>query len=480
VTDAYDVVVVGAGTSGGVVASRLSEEPGRRVLLVEAGPDFPHEADEPPAFLTGGTLVGEGLAGAGPPVPDLDWGYRSEPLESGRRVSLTRGRMVGGSSMANGCVFVRGRPDDYDAWETLGARGWGWDAIRPDFELVEREVPSRVYPTDSLGPLQQRFLAGWQEVGYRWTPDLNAPDAWDGVVGHWPQNRRNEIRLGSLVTYVRRARTRPNFEIRDRTVVDRVVLDGSAVRGVRGIGPDGQPFEVEAITVVLSAGAYGTPPILWRSGIGPAGELRRLGIDVRSDLPVGRGLMEHPQCLFRIRMDPVIARLMVPWYAVAARGPNFWSFPLATDEEQGAGVIAIGSTVEDRSGCVSLSSADPSAAPVIFHPYDRAIDRGDFREGWQALTRLLASAPLREGGIRLDEGGRSLETILRERLATAYHPAGGASIGSVVDERLAVFGYDCLFVADASVFPGHVTNNPNLTCFVVGERAARFVACGGR
>jgi choline dehydrogenase len=464
--DGYDVLIVGAGSAGGVIAERLSADPDRQILLIEAGPDFPREHEQPPAFLTGGTLVGEGLAGAGAPIPDLDWNFESEPMSSGRRVPLTRGKLVGGSGMINGCVFVRGRPVDYDAWAERGADGWDWQGMLPFLERVEAEIPTRTYDHDHLGPFQQAFLAGWQAVGYRWADDFNSPEAWDGVVGHWPQNRRNELRLGSLVTYLRRARSRPNLTIADRTVVDRVLLDGTRARGVRCA--DGR--KIVADTVVLAGGAYGSPPVLLRSGIGPADELRALGIEPVTDLPVGRGLMEHPQTLFPVSLPPAMARLMVPWYAVAARGPGFWSFPLASDEVAGRGYLSIGLATEDLRGRITLASAAPLTPPKIAHPYETAIEERAFEPGWNALHELLATDAMAD--VRLVDEGRPLPEILRERLATAYHPMGGCSIGSVVSSDLAVLGHSGLYVADASVFPGQITNNPNLTCFAVGERLA--------
>lgn len=474
----HDVVIVGAGSAGGVIADRLSADPDRRVLLLDAGPDFPDEATAPPALLTGGTVVGEGLAGAGPATPEHDWGLVSEPFADGRRARLLRGRLVGGSGMVNGCVFVRGRPTDHDAWEARGATGWGWGSFVHDVERVEATIPTRVYDLDHVGPLQRVFLAGWEAAGMLPHDDLNAPDAWDGVVGRWPQNRRNEIRLGSLVTYVRRARGRANLEIRGGTLVDRVLFDGDRARGVRCRAGDGTVVDVGADVVVLAAGAYGSAPILLRSGIGPADELRAAGVVPRAELPVGRGLMDHPQALLPTVMPPALARLMVPWYAVAARGADFWSFPLAHDEERGLGVLALGLATEDRSGWLRLASRDPADRPRIFHPYDAAIRDGAFEEPWRALRAFLATAPVREAGLRLRDPDLPLEAQLRAHLATAFHPQGGCAIGEVVDPRLAVHGHEGLHVADASVFPGHVKNNPNLTCFAVGERAARIVAGG--
>lgn len=380
--------------------------------------------------------------------------------------------------MVNGCVFVRGMPADYDAWEARGATGWGWESFREDLDLVATEVPTRTYEPDHLGPLQRVFLEGWQAAGYRFADDFEQPDAWDGVVGHWPQNRRNEIRLGSLVTYLRRARGRANLEIRGRTLVDRVRFTGDRAIGVECVGPDGRVESIDADTVVLAGGAYGSAPTLLRSGIGPADELRAVGIAPRTDLPVGHGLMDHPQMLVPIGMPPALARLMVPWYAVAARGQDFWSFPLAHDEILGHGVLSLGLAAENLGGRIRIDGLEPTRAPRIDHPYDEAIDDGSFDAPWMALSAFLDSDPVRAAGIALRDPDWDLRRQLETHLATAFHPQGGCAIGSVVDERLRVLGHEGLYVADASVFPGHVKNNPNMTCFAVGERAARIVAGG--
>ena len=150
--------------------------------------------------------MGENFAGAGAATPELDWGYWSEPVIDGRRVRLHRGRLAGGSSMVNGCVAVRAAPADFAEWERLGATGWSWEAVLPHYRRVESEVPIRVYAPESWQPIQHAFVEGFIELGFRPVSDINAPESWDGVVGAWPQNRRNEIRMGTLVTHVRPAR----------------------------------------------------------------------------------------------------------------------------------------------------------------------------------------------------------------------------------------------------------------------------------
>jgi choline dehydrogenase len=319
--------VVGAGSAGAVAASRLSEHPARSVLLLEAGPDFPDEATSPPAFYVGSNVLGEGFAGVGAPVPQLDWGFVSEEF-AGRRLRLARGKLVGGTSMVNGGIWVRAKPSDFAGWVALGAEGWSWEDVRPFYERVEETIPAKRYPREAWQPVAQAFADAYLELGYRWVDDMNAPDAWDGVVGQWPQNRRNEIRLGTLPTYVRAARGRANLTIRGGALVDRVLLDGARATGVRLASGE----EVGGALVLVCGGTFASPAILMRSGIGPAGELGALGVDCVADLPVGQGLRDHPQCLFVLDAPASEARMCGPGFAVAARGDGFFSFPVALDE----------------------------------------------------------------------------------------------------------------------------------------------------
>ncbi len=474
--ESFHVVVVGAGSSGGVAAARLSEDSDRSVLLLEAGTDFPNELEVPPAFLAGGNILGENYAGAGAAVPDLDWDYWSEPVADERRVHLWRGRMVGGTSMVNGCVAVRGKPSDFDRWEEAGASGWAWEDVRPPYEAVEERVPIKRYPPEQWQPVQHLFVESYKEIGFRPVDDMNKPESWDGVIGAWPQNRRNEVRQGTLVTYIRDARPRANFTIRGRTLVDRVLIRDGRARGVRVVSDDGQSEEISAHVVVLSAGAYGSPAILLRSGIGPADELRRVGIEPIADLPVGRNLRDHPQCFFYLGVPSDQATMSGPGFAVVARGEGWWCFPLALDEEAGICAFSYGLASEDSSGTVALSSSDPTAKPLIDHRYRDVISRNEFEHAYSTFVELCETRVLRSIGARNTDAGLSLEHMLAERLGTAFHPAGTCAIGSVVDPHLRVLGLENLLVADASIFPLHVTNNPNLTCLMVGERVAAFVA----
>ncbi|MEZ5102151.1 MAG: GMC family oxidoreductase N-terminal domain-containing protein [Thermoleophilia bacterium] len=461
----FDVVVVGAGAGGGVAASRLSDDPARRVLLLEAGPDFPEEAEFPPGFVSGGHQFMYQYAA------EHDWGYWSEPLYGERPIRLPRGRLVGGSTMTNAQMWVRAAPYDFDRWQANGAPSWSYDFADEHYRAVEREVYSRTYPRDTWQPAQLAYFDALRELGFRECEDMNAPDAWRGTIGATPINRRNEMRQGTLVTYVRKARPRANFEVRGGHTVDRVLLDGTRATGVRAIGPDGRAHDIAADVVVLAGGAYGSPAILMRSGIGPADHLRSLGIDVANELPVGDRLLDHAAFYWFLRA-PELARMKGPSVAMFARCPDNDWFSLATtvDEVEGTIGLVFATCGDNESGApFRLRSTDPLAPPIIPHRYDVEPLRSAER-----LVEQVLALPLFRDAENLD-AGRSLEELARERIGTCYHVCGTTAIGQVVDEQLRVLGCENLLVADASVFPTEISNNTNMTSFMVGEVAARVL-----
>lgn len=444
------------------------------MTLIEAGPDFPDEATAPPSFYVGGgSLNGEGGAGSGSPIPQLDWGYTSEELPNGRKVRLSRGRLMGGSSMTNGCVAVRARPSDFDSWTLAGAVGWTWEAVRPVFERVEHELSVSAYPVERWLPVQHLLVDACGELGFRWEDDLNAPAAWDEVMGPWPRNRRNEVRQGTLNTYIRQARPRENFSIIADALVDTVRISGGRAAGVAYLDAGGRRHQVDAGRVVLAAGAYGTPAILMRSGIGPAGDLRALGIEPALDLPVGGGLRDHPGIAMPVSVDPGYALMGWPAYAAVARGRTYWNIPISADQERGLIAFAFFlGLVDGIEGSVRLASADPAVAPVIDHGYWALASSGAFDNVWEDFRALMETDALRAARARDVHPEMSLDERLLRGLSSGAHPAGSCAIGQVVGPDLDVLGIDGLTIADASVFPRHVTNNPNLMVHVVGEIAA--------
>lgn len=487
-SERYDVIVVGGGSGGGVVASRLSEDAAVKVLLLEAGPDPGSDVPDAVRYVRQGSGVNE-----------YDWGY----LDRHARSALPRGKILGGSSAVNASFAPRGQPQDYDGWAELGMASWSWEKCLPYFKKLEtdRDFGDRDYHGSS-GPihverapfleLHEQIHAAALELGHAAVEDLNQPGAVG--IGMMPRNIRDGQRQSTLLTYLAQARNRPNLEIRGNALVDTIAIrDGRAV-GVRLASGE----LITGRRVVLAAGAYNSPILLQRSGVGPPDVLARLGVDVVVASPgVGENLLDHVSTLVVLDMGNEVDTggvLVGPALKIRTR-PN-----LVVDDVKFTFVLGdlftmpglMGFYIEvsncESRGYVRATSRNPAAEPDIDHRYfSNPVD----------LERMLGGANVAVDVARVMNESTPCEVILpdaetarnpeklREHClqfhATDYHPSGTLRMGppgdelAVVDDHCRLRGVENLYVADASVMPTVPRANINLPTMMIGEKVSDFI-----
>lgn len=491
------LVVAGGGVGGAIIAARLAAETTKRVVLLEAGPDYGPLGDGqwPQSLLDFSAM----------PVDSHSWGYLSASKYGTRSLPLDRARVIGGCSSHNGCAAVWGHRADYDGWAALGNPGWDADSLLPCFERAMRQL--RVFqPTrGQITPWHRACLDSAPGAGIPVIPTLNDFDA-DFGIAVIEINVAEGVRWNTAFAYLDPVRDRPNLTIVGDALVDRVLIENDRAIGVSAV-IDGRLQTIGAEQVVICGGAYGSPLVLLRSGIGPAEELREHGISVVADLPgVGRNLQDHPASRVVYAGTPELTATMNDYVAaggmlreegttvLAKSGRcetafDLHLYPLGHRNPDGSWLYAIYTAVMDprSTGSVRLSGTDPEALPVIDHGYFTDPDDADLDvllDGLRIARELGAQNPLSGLAGREIEpllSGAELKAWVRQNSTHDYHPVGTCKMGpasdpaAVVDASGAVHGIAGLYVGDASIMPKVPRANTNIPAAAVGEKIAELL-----
>jgi choline dehydrogenase len=497
------------------MASRLSEDPGRSVLLLEAGPDYANFAHLPDDLKQGNNVW---LSAYGP----HNWGYVAQITPQQTNLIIPRGKATGGSSAVNGQVLYRGIPEDYDNWAAWGNTEWSYQKVLPYFRKLENDhdfsgefhgangpVPVRRYKREEWLPYALAFHQACVAADFRDDPDQNHPES-TGVSPR-ARNTIDGVRISMALAYLDPARHRLNLTIKSKVMVRRILFDGKRAVGVE-VESGGERFTLEAEEIVLSGGAIGSPHILLLSGVGPAAQLREVGVPVVYDLPgVGQNLRDHPSAAVLYRATGEQPDVQAPAIQVGLRytveGSHLQNdmqiSPMLMNSEHRPRHVPIGDNdnylgfscslqLALSAGSLRLTSPDPQVQPLLdygslTHPFDRERMRKAIRLAVKLTTDSAFQGLLRDRVTPTDAdlaSDAALDAWLMRNVGTSHHVSGTCKMGpasdhmAVVDQYGRVHGLEGLRIADASIMPDCIRANTNATTIMIGEHVADFMRQG--
>ena len=507
----YDVIVVGGGSAGSVVAARMAEDPDTTVLLLEAGTDYPDLASLPEDIQNGHTRTAEDERS------EHNWALRGTITEEQGEIHVAQGKVIGGGGSINGQVFLRGIPQDFDDWASWGNEEWSYTKVLPYFRQAETDLDIKddFHGTDGPLPISRKVGETWPVIqsafhtaclqnGFDTTDDMNGVEPTG--VGVVPMNNQKGVRMSTAITHLAPMRHHLNLTIRGNVFARKILIENRQVTGVE-VESGGEVFTVESNKVVISAGALKSPHILMLSGIGPKDQLDEYGIDVLQDTPgVGANLRNHPisPISFRVKEgiklqpDASGVRIALRYTAKGSDDSNDMMmttsslFSPFTGEMLPDRIGRISCVIELPAGAgfVRLNSADPAVQPKFDYRYfSHPEDMRRMRDGIRLAVKMLetdAYKDVSDGRVTPTEeiltDDDALDLWIRQTVGSARHVSGTCKIGpdsdpmAVVDQQCRVKGFQGLWIADSSVMPQVPRANANATAIMIGERMADWAA----